>query len=288
MVKQTLATPPTDAKSSSSIRPFSRRLSLKTVPQGQEWIVERLGKFNSVIKPGLNFIFPYIDIVAYRVSTKGDVLSVGAQEVITKDNAVIITNAIAFIKVTDPTRAVYEIQNYEYAIQNLVMTSLRAIIGQMDLNSALSEREHIKARLQENISKEVAAWGIYVQSVEIQDIKPSESMQKAMEQQASADRFKQATILEAEGKREATIREAEGRLEAAKREAEAQIRLAEASAKAITDISLAIKDNDLPAVFLLGDRYINTLQKIALSPNAKLVMLPADLPAAIRGIMGKG
>jgi len=112
-------------------------------------------------------------------------------------------------------------------------------------------------------------------------------MQKAMEQQASADRFKQATILEAEGKREATIREAEGRLEAAKREAEAQIRLAEASAKAITDISEAIKDNDLPAVFLLGDRYINTLQKIALSPNTKLVILPSDLPAAIRGIMGK-
>jgi regulator of protease activity HflC (stomatin/prohibitin superfamily) len=113
-------------------------------------------------------------------------------------------------------------------------------------------------------------------------------MQKVMEQQASADRFKQATILEAEGKREATIREAEGRLEAAKREAEAQIRLAEASARAISDIREAIKDNDLPAVFLLGDRYISALQKIALSPNAKLVMLPADLPAAIRGIMGKG
>ena len=261
---------------------------VKTVAQGQEWIVERLGKYHATLKPGLNFIIPYIDTVAYRVSTKGDVLSVGAQEVITKDNAVIITNAIAFIKVTDPTRAVYEIQNYEYAIQNLVMTSLRAIIGQMDLNSALSEREHIKARLQENISKEVANWGIYVQSVEIQDIKPSASMQNAMEQQASADRFKQATILEAEGKREATIREAEGRLEAAKREAEAQIRLAEASAKAITDISVAIKDNDLPAVFLLGDRYINTLQKVATSQNSKLVILPSDLPAAIRGLMGKG
>ena len=261
---------------------------VKTVPQGQEWVVERLDKYNTTLKPGLNFIIPYIDVVAYRVSTKGDVLSVGAQEVITRDNAVIITNAIAFIKVTDPIRAVYEIQNYEYAIQNLVMTSLRAIIGQMDLNSALSEREHIKARLQDNISKEVANWGIYVQSVEIQDIKPSESMQKAMEQQASADRFKQATILEAEGKREATIREAEGRLEAAKREAEAQIRLAEASARAIKDISEAIKDNDLPAVFLLGDRYINTLQKIASSPNSKLVILPSDLPAAIRGLMGKG
>lgn len=261
---------------------------VKTVPQGQEWVVERLGKFHKTLKPGLSFIIPYIDNVAYRVTTKGDVLSIGSQEVITKDNAVIITNAVAFIKVTDPTRAVYEIQNYEYAIQNLVMTSLRAIIGQMDLNSALSEREHIKARLQENISKEVAVWGIYVQSVEIQDIKPSESMQKAMEQQASADRFKQAAILEAEGRREAMIREADGKLEAAKREADAQIRLAEASAQAITNISAAIQDRDLPAVFLLGDRYVNAMLKIATSPNAKMVMLPADLPAAIRGIMGKG
>ncbi len=261
---------------------------VKTVPQGQEWIVERLGKYNSTLKPGLNFIIPYIDNVSYRVSTKGDVLAIGSQEVITKDNAVIITNAVAFIKVTDPTRAVYEIQNYEYAIQNLVMTTLRAIIGQMDLNSALSEREHIKARLQENISKEVAAWGIYVQSVEIQDIKPSESMQKAMEQQASADRFKQAAILEAEGRREAMIREADGKLEAAKREADAQIRLAEASAQAITNISAAIQDRDLPAVFLLGDRYVNALNKMATSQNSKMVMLPADLPAAIRGIMGKG
>lgn len=261
---------------------------VKTVPQGQEWVVERLGKFHKTLKPGLNFIIPYIDNVSYRVSTKGDVLAIGSQEVITKDNAVIITNAVAFIKVTDPTRAVYEIQNYEYAIQNLVMTSLRAIIGQMDLNSALSEREHIKARLQENIAKEVATWGIYVQSVEIQDIKPSESMQKAMEQQASADRFKQATILEAEGKREAMIREAEGKLEAAKREAEAQVRLAQASARAIADISESVKDRDLPTLFLLGDRYINAIQKMATSQNSKMVVLPADLPAAVRGMMGKG
>lgn len=260
---------------------------VKTVPQGQEWVVERLGKFHKTLKPGLNFIIPYVDNVSYRVSTKGDVLSIGSQEVITKDNAVIITNAVAFIKVTDPTRAVYEIQNYEYAIQNLVMTSLRAIIGQMDLNNALSEREHIKARLQDNISKEVATWGIYVQSVEIQDIKPSESMQKAMEQQASADRFKQATILEAEGKREAMIREADGKLEAAKREAEAQVRLAQASARAISDISASVTDRDLPTLFLLGDRYINAMQKMATSQNSKMVVLPADLPAAIRGMMGK-
>ena len=261
---------------------------VKTVPQGQEWVVERLGKFHKTLKPGLNFIVPYIDNVSYRVSTKGDVLSIGSQEVITKDNAVIITNAVAFIKVTDPTRAVYEIQNYEYAIQNLVMTSLRAIIGQMDLNNALSEREHIKARLQENIAKEVANWGIYVQSVEIQDIKPSESMQRAMEQQASADRFKQATILEAEGKREAMIREADGKLEAAKREAEAQVRLAQASARAISDISESVKDRDLPTLFLLGDRYISAIQKMATSQNSKMVLLPADLPAALRGMMGKG
>ena len=264
-------------------------LGSRPFPQGQEWIVERLGKYNSILKPGLNFIFPYIDIVAYRVSTKGDVLSVGAQEVITKDNAVIITNAIAFIKVTDPTRAVYEIQNYEYAIQNLVMTSLRAIIGQMDLNSALSEREHIKARLQDNISKEVAAWGIYVQSVEIQDIKPSESMQKAMEQQASADRFKAGHHPGGRGQaRGHHPRGGKGVWRPPSARPRPRFGWPRRRPRRSPISARRSRTRIWPAVFLLGDRYINTMQKIALSPNSKLVVLPADLPAAIRGIMGKG
>lgn len=258
---------------------------VRIVPQGQEHIVQRLGKYHSTLKPGLNFIIPYIDTVNYRLTTKDIVLDIGAQEAITKDNAVIVANAIAFIKVIDPVKAVYGINDYSYAIQNLVMTTLRAIIGEMELDKALSSRELIKARLKDVISDDVTDWGILVKSVEIQDIKPSESMQKAMEQQASAERLKRATILEAEGRKEAVILEADGKLQAARREAEAQITLADASAKAIAEISRAVGDKELPAVFLLGDRYVNAIQKLALSANTKNFVLPADIIGAVKGML---
>ena len=262
-------------------------MGVRLVPQGYEFVVQRLGKYHSTLKPGLNFIIPYMDIVAYRLTTKDITLEIGAQEAITKDNAVIVANAIAFIKIVDPVKAVYGINNYEYAIQNLVMTSLRAIIGEMELDKALSSRDIIKARLKDIISDDVTDWGILVKSVEIQDIKPSESMQKAMEQQATAERLKRAMILEAEGKKEAVIREAEGKLEAAKLEAEAQITLAEASAKAIQDIAGAVGDKELPALFLLGDRYVNAIQKLSVSTNAKTFVLPADILGAVKGIAGR-
>jgi regulator of protease activity HflC (stomatin/prohibitin superfamily) len=262
-------------------------MGVRLVPQGYEFVVQRLGKYHSTLKPGLNFIIPYVDIVAYRLTTKDIPLEIGAQEAITKDNAVIVANAIAFIKVVDPVKAVYGISNYEYAIQNLVMTSLRAIIGEMELDRALSSRDIIKARLKDIISDDVTDWGILVKSVEIQDIKPSESMQKAMEQQATAERLKRAMILEAEGKKEAMIREAEGRLEAAKLEAEAQVTLAEASAKAIQDIAGAVGEKELPALFLLGDRYVNAIQKLSVSQNTKTFVLPADILGAVKGIAGR-
>jgi len=262
-------------------------MGVRLVPQGYEFVVQRLGKYHSTLKPGLNFIIPYVDIVAYRLTTKDIALEIGAQEAITKDNAVIVANAIAFIKIIDPVKAVYGISNYEYAIQNLVMTSLRAIIGEMELDRALSSRDIIKARLKDIISDDVTDWGILVKSVEIQDIKPSESMQKAMEQQATAERLKRAMILEAEGKKEATIREAEGKLEAAKLEAEAQVTLAEASAKAIQDIAGAVGDKELPALFLLGDRYVSAIQKLSMSQNTKTFVLPADILAAVKGIAGR-
>ena len=262
-------------------------MGVRLVPQGYEFVVQRLGKYHSTLKPGLNFIIPYVDIVAYRLTTKDIPLEIGAQEAITKDNAVIVANAIAFIKIIDPVKAVYGISNYEYAIQNLVMTSLRAIIGEMELDLALSSRDIIKARLKEIISDDVTDWGILVKSVEIQDIKPSDSMQKAMEQQATAERLKRAMILEAEGKKEAMIREAEGKLEAAKLEAEAQITLAEASAKAIQDIAKAVGDKELPALFLLGDRYVNAIQKLSVSQNTKTFVLPADILGAVKGIAGR-
>lgn len=262
-------------------------LGVRIVPQGFEYVVQRLGKYHVTLKPGLNIIIPYIDTVAYRITTKDMPLEIGSQEAITKDNAVIVCNAIAFIKVIDPVLAVYGISNFEYAIQNLIMTTLRAIIGEMELDVALSSRDTIKARLREIISGDVVDWGISVKSVEIQDIKPSASMQNAMEQQASAERTKRAAILEAEGRKAAVILEAEGKLEAARKEAEAQVTLAEASAEAIKNIAEAVGDKELPAMFLLGDRYVGAMQKLAGAENTKTYVLPADLLAAVKGILHK-
>jgi len=259
---------------------------IKIVPQGEEWVVERLGKYNSTLRPGLNIIIPFIDKIREKISTRDIILDIEQQEVITKDNAVILTNAVAFIRVTDPKNAIYGVEDFRLAIQNLITTTLRSIIGEMKLDEALSNREIIKSKLKEQIIDDVADWGITVKSVEIQDITPSGSMQQAMEQQAAAERERRAIETRAEGNKNAMILEAEGKLQAAKKEAEAQVALSEASAQAIKNVSEAITDKELPTMFLLGDRYINTLEKMTASPNSKFVVYPADLQSAIRGIIG--
>jgi len=261
---------------------------VRIVPQGEEWIVERVGKYKRTLLPGLTIIVPYIDKVAYKVVTKDIILDVPQQEVITRDNAVIITNAIAFIKVTDPIKAVYGIQDFAEAIRNLVQTTLRSITGEMDLDQALSSREKIKVRLKESISDEAIDWGLTIKSVEIQDIKPSESMQKAMEHQASAERLRKAQVTRAEGEKQAMILQAEGRLESAKRDAVAQVTLAESSAAAIQKIAHAVGDRDTPMLYLLGEKYIHAMDKLAASQNSKIVLLPADLQEAVRGLFARG
>jgi len=259
---------------------------IKIVSQGEEWIVERLGKFRTTLKPGLNIIVPYIDTVRTKISTRDIILDIPQQEVITKDNAVILTNAIAFARVTKPQDAIYGVEDFKLAIQNLIMTTLRSIIGEMKLDEALSNRDIIKARLKDQIVDDAADWGVTVKSVEIQDITPSQSMQQAMEQQAAAERERRAVETRAEGEKNAMILEAQGKLEAAKKEAEAQVALSEASAQAIINVSGAIQDKELPTMFLLGDRYINTLEKMTQSPNSKFVIYPADLQATIKGMLG--
>jgi regulator of protease activity HflC (stomatin/prohibitin superfamily) len=214
-------------------------------------------------------------------------LNIEQQEAITKDNAVILCTAITFVKVLDPVKASYGISNYRTAIQYLVMTNLRAIIGSMTLNEALSSRDHIKAKLKDQITNEVADWGLIVKSVEIQDIRPSDAMQTAMETQAGAERLKQAAVLQAEGKKQAAILEAEGKLEASRKEAEAQIILANASSEAIRQIRSAVGNEELPAYFLLADRYIDSIRKLSESPNTKTLLLPADFMAAVKGLIGK-
>jgi len=166
------------------------------------------------------------------------------------------------------------------------MTTLRSILGEMSLDDALSNREHIKTKLKDSIIDDVADWGVTVKSVEIQDINPSASMQASMERQAAAERERRAIETTAEGNKNAAILEADGKLEAAKREAQAQIALANASGEAINIITQNIKDNELPAMFLLGDRYISTLQEMSKSPNSKFVVYPADLQEAIKGMLG--
>ena len=260
---------------------------VRIVPQGEEWVVERLGKFHRVLLPGLNIIVPFIDRVRKRITTRDIILDVDQQEVITKDNAVIITNAVAFIKITDPVKALYGVENFKLAIQNLIMTTLRSIIGEMKLDEALSNREIIKAKLKEQIVDDVADWGITVKTVEIQDITPSASMQQAMEKQAAAERERRAIETLAEGNKNAMILEADGKLEAAKREAQAQVKLAEASAEAIARITASMERNSMGGMFLLGDRYIDTLKKLSTSENSKFVVYPADLQEAIRGLFKK-
>jgi len=261
-------------------------LGVRIVPQGSKHVVQRLGKFHTTLGPGLNFIIPYIDTVAYKVTTKDIVLDIPSQEVITKDNAVIVVNAVAYINIISPEKAVYGVEDYRLAIQNLVQTSLRSIIGEMNLDDALSSREKIKARLKESISDDIADWGIMLKTVEIQDISPSETMQRAMEEQAAAERARRATVTKAEGEKAAAILQAEGRMEASKLDAQAKVVLAEGDQIAITKITDAVRDNDLPVMFILGSKYIEALKNFSASANAKFVVLPADLPAAVRGMLG--
>jgi len=260
---------------------------VRIVPQGEEWIVERLGKYNATLLPGLNIVIPYIDRVGYKVVTKDIILDVQEQEVITKDNAVILTNAIAFIKVTDPVKAVYGVVDFSEAIRNLIMTTLRSITGEMELDQALSSRDKIKVRLRESIADEAVDWGLTVKSVEIQDIKPSASMQKAMEMQASAERERKAMVTRAEGEKQSMILQAEARVESARRDAEAQVTLAEASSEAIKRVAQAIGDRDTPMLYLLGEKYITSITKLAESDNAKMIVLPADVQEAVRGVLGR-
>jgi regulator of protease activity HflC (stomatin/prohibitin superfamily) len=271
---------------------------VRLVPQGYQWVVQRFGKYQKTLMPGLNIIIPYFDQVAYKLTTKQIVLNIPSQEVITKDNAIIITSAVAYISIVDPQKAVYGVDNYNIAIQTKVQTTLRSIIGEMDLDNALSSRDQIKTKLTDTIASEIEEWGISLRSVEIQDINPSKTMQEAMEEQASAERARRATVTKAEGSKEAQILEAtgakqaqileaQGRKEAAEQDAKAEILLAEARQKAISLVSEPMNDKDLAVMYLLGEKYITSISKLAASPNSKSVILPADLPKAIQGMIGR-
>ena len=259
--------------------------AVRMVPQGSKWVVERLGKFHRALSPGLNLLIPYIDKVAFKATTKDIVLEIPSQEVITKDNVVIVANAVAYINILNPEKAVYGVEDYELAIRTLVQTSLRSIVGEMTLDDALSSRDQIKAKLKAQISDDIADWGITLKTVEIQDIQPSGTMQQAMEEQAAAERQRRATVTRADGEKTAAILEADGRLEASRRDAEAKVVLAEATTTALQKVRDAVKDKELPAMYLLGEKYVEAVSDMSQSSNSKIIVLPSDIPAAVRVIM---
>ena len=252
--------------------------AVRLVPQGSKWVVQRLGKFQTSLSPGLNFLIPFVDVVAFKATTKDIVLEIPSQEVITRDNVVIIANAVAYINIISPEKAVYGVEDYELAIRTLVQTSLRSIVGEMSLDDALSSREQIKTNLKISIS--VIMFAFFLSNLEIQDIQPSGTMQSAMEEQAAAERQRRATVTRADGEKNGKEFVADGG-----NYAEAKIVLAEATKSALTKVSEAIQDKELPAMYLLGEKYIEAVHSMSKSPNSKLVILPADLPAAVRGIM---
>ena len=274
------------------------KLMVKSVPQGEEWTVERFGRYVRTLKPGLRFLIPLMDRVGARINMMETVLDIERQEVITRDNAMVAADAVTFYQVIDAAKAAYEVRDLQRALTNLSMTNIRAVIGSMDLDESLSNREAINARLLDVIDQAAHAWGVKVTRVEIKDLSPPPDINEAMARQMKAERdkraevlqaegLKQAAILKAEGEREAQIREAEGRKAAAFLDAEARERQAEAEARATEMVSRAIAAGDVNAInYFVAQRYTDALRDVAAAPNAKTVMIPLEATGVIGSIAG--
>ena len=273
---------------------------IKTVPQGYRYTVERFGRYTRTLDPGLNLITPFIERVGARMNVMEQVLDIPTQEVITKDNASVSADAVAFYQVLNPAQAAYQISNLENAIQNLTMTNIRSVMGSMDLDELLSNREVINERLLRVVDEAVGPWGIKVTRVEIKDIQPPADLVESMARQMKAEREKRAQILEAEGSRnaqilraegakQAAVLQAEGEREAAFREAEARERLAEAEARATQFVSQAIAAGDVQAInYFVAQKYTEALVEIGKATNAKIVLMPLEASSIIGSLGGIG
>jgi len=274
--------------------------AVKVVPQGFEFTVERFGRYTKTIKPGLHLIAPFVDRVGNKMNMMEQVLDIPAQEVITRDNAQVSTDAVAFIQVMDAAAAAYEVANLTRAISNLAMTNIRTVIGSLDLDEVLSNRDDINERLLRVIDAATQPWGVKVTRVEIKDLEPPADITEAMARQMKAERLKraevltaegekQSAILRAEGEKQSAVLEAEGRREAAFRDAEAREREAEAEAKATQMVSDAIAAGDVQAInYFVAQDYVKAFEKLAISPQQKTLILPADMSALIGTIAGVG
>jgi regulator of protease activity HflC (stomatin/prohibitin superfamily) len=273
-------------------------MAVKSVPQGHEWTVERFGRFTGSLRPGLGFIVPFVDRIGAKINMMESVLDVPTQEVITKDNAMVSVDGVVFYQVLEAAKAAYEVNNLENAILNLTMTNIRTVMGSMDLDELLSQRDKINAQLLHVVDDATQPWGIKVTRIEIKDIAPPRDLVDSMARQMKAERDKRAAVLEAEGMRQAqvlkaegekqaAILQAEGRREAAYRDAEARERAAEAEAKATAMVSEAITKGDVQAInYFIAQRYVDAVSRFADSPNQKLVLMPLEASGVIGAIGG--
>ena len=275
-------------------------LGVRTVPQGYSYTVERFRRYRMTLQPGLNLIVPFVDSVGKRINMMEQVLDVPSQEVITRDNATVRVDGVAFYQVLDAAKAAYEVTDLENAILNLIMTNIRTVMGSMDLDELLSQRDEINLRLLRVVDAAATAWGVKITRVELKDIRPPSDIVNAMTRQMKAEREKRAAILEsegmraseilrAEGEKQAKILQAEGLKEAAFREAEARERAAEADARATTMVSDAIAGGNAQAInYFVAQKYVEAVSEFARSPNAKTILFPVEATQLIGTLGGIG